>query len=98
MGSKIWMTQEIGVRYLDLGYLEFRLKRQGKEDGRKHGRKGTGCMRQRRCSSVAREASLRERRRVSNPTVGAESALSQRSDCCNTPPDCELDDVLDEYK
>ena len=33
MGSKIWMTQEIGVRYLDLGYLEFRLKRQGEEDG-----------------------------------------------------------------
>ena len=32
---------------------------------------------------MAREASLRERRRVSNPTVGAESALSQRSDCCN---------------
>ena len=93
-GSKIWMTREIGVRYLDLGYLEFRVKRQGEEDGRK----GTGCMRQRRCSSVAREASLRERRRVSNPTVGAESALSQRSDCCNTPPDCELHDVLDEYE
>ena len=91
-GSKIWMTREIGVRYLDLGYLEFRLKRQGEEDGRK----GTGCIRRRRCSGVAREASLRERRRVSNPTVGAESALSQRSDCCNTPPDCELDDVLDE--
>ena len=32
------MTREIGVRYLDLGYLEFRLKRQGKEDGRKQGR------------------------------------------------------------
>ena len=92
------MTQEIGVRYLDLGYLEFRLERQGREDGRKHGRKGTGCMRQRRSAGGAREASLRERRRVSNPTVGAESALSQRSDCCNTPPDCELDDVLDEYK
>ena len=30
-GSKIWMTREIGVRDLDLGYLEFRVKRQGVE-------------------------------------------------------------------
>ena len=29
------MTQEIGVRYPILGYLEFRVKRQGEEDERK---------------------------------------------------------------
>ena len=90
------MTREIGVRYLDLGYLEFRVKRQGEEDGREgNGMHAPAAM---LGLCVAREASLRERRRVSNPTAGAESALSQRSDCCNTPPDCELDDVLDEYE
>ena len=44
------MTREIGVRYLDLGYLEFRVKRQGEEDGRK----GTGCIRQRRYHMLER--------------------------------------------
>ena len=37
-GFYFWVTQEIGVRYPILGYLEFRVKRQGEDDGRKRGR------------------------------------------------------------